>query len=120
MARFLVDQQLPRALVHHLSSKGHDAKHTKGYPGGTTLPDADITRIADTEHRIVVTKDEDFRISHLLNRRPAQLLHITCGNISTHDLLSLIDRHYTALEAALNTYSYIELSRADIIIHDPS
>lgn len=118
MAGFLVDQQLPRALAHHLTSRGHDAKHTKDYPGGTTLPDAEIIRIADTEQRMVVTKDEDFRISHLLKRQPARILHINCGNISTSDLLALIDHHYTAFEAALTEYSYIEIDRPGVIIHD--
>lgn len=120
MTAFLIDQQLPRALAHHLTGKGHDATHTKDYPGGTTLPDDEIIRIADTELRVVVTKDEDFRVSHLLGRRPARLLHITCGNISTQDLIALVDQHYVTLEAALSDYSYIELDRVGIIVHDPS
>lgn len=120
MASFLVDQQLPRALADHLTSRGHDAKHIKDYEGGTTLPDTEVTRIADAEHRIVVTKDDDFRVSHLLSKRPARLVHITCGNISTRDLLSLVDSHYPALEVAIATYHYIELDRPGVIIHDPS
>lgn len=27
-----------------------------------------------------MTKDDDFRISHLLGKPPARLLHVTCGN----------------------------------------
>lgn len=120
MTRFLVDQQLPRALATHLTSRGHDATHLKDYPGGTTLDDATVAQIADTEGRIVVTKDDDFRVSHLLNRRPARLLHITCGNISTPDLLALIGRHYVDLVATLDTYRYLEIDRPGVIIHDPS
>ncbi|MCR1785469.1 DUF5615 family PIN-like protein [Nocardioides carbamazepini] len=79
MTGFLVDQQLPRALAHYLTERGHDARHIKDYPGGTTMPDPEVARWADTEDRFVVTKDDDFRISHLLRKRPARLLHITCG-----------------------------------------
>lgn len=120
MTAFLIDQQLPRALAHHLTAKGHDAKHTKDYPGGSTMPDVEVIRIADTEHRVAVTKDEDFRVSHLLDRKPARLLHVTCGNISTRDLLALVDQHYAALEVALIECNYIELDRIGIIIHDRS
>lgn len=120
MARFLVDQQLPRTLATHLIGRGHDAKHIKDYPGGATLEDTAVARIADTEDRIVVTKDDDFRVTHLLRRSPKRLLHVTCGNISTPDLIALIDRHYAALSAVLAEYNYIEINRPGIIIHDPS
>lgn len=120
MTRFLVDQQLPHALATHLTSLGHDATHLKDYPSGTRLDDAKVAQIADAEGRIVVTKDDDFRVSHLLNKRPARLLHVTCGNISTPDLLALVDRHYTELVATLETYRYIEIDRPGVIIHDPS
>jgi predicted nuclease of predicted toxin-antitoxin system len=89
---FLVDQQLPRALATFLVERGHDARHIKEYNGGTTMPDRDIARLADSEDRCAVTKDDDFRISHLLGKPPAQLLHVTCGNISTRDLLVLFDQ----------------------------
>lgn len=120
MTKFLVDQQLPRALATHLTSRGHDARHIKDYPGGATLQDTEIARIADIEDRTVVTKDDDFRITHLLHRAPTRLLHVTCGNISTSDLIALIERHYTDLSVALAEYNYIEIDRPGIIIHDPS
>lgn len=55
---------------------GHDSKHVKEYAGGPTMDDAQIARIADGEGRVVVTKDDDFRISHLLKGTPARLLHV--------------------------------------------
>ncbi|SNU02760.1 Predicted nuclease, contains PIN domain, potential toxin-antitoxin system component [Ruaniaceae bacterium KH17] len=120
MTQFIVDQQLPRALALHLTERGHGATHVKDYPGGTTLRDDAIARIADDEQRFVITKDDDFRIAHLLHQTPARLLHITCGNISTRDLIALIDQHYDALSAALAAYNYIELDRAGVIVYDPT
>lgn len=78
MTVFLVDQQLPKALATSLSERGHDARHIKEYDGGTTMPDPDIALLADSEDRFVVTKDDDFRITHLLGKPPALLLHVTC------------------------------------------
>jgi predicted nuclease of predicted toxin-antitoxin system len=120
MAGFLVDQQLPRALATHLTGLGHDAVHIKDYPGGSTLADVEIARIADAENRIIVTKDEDFRVSHLLSKHPARLLHVTCGNISTPDLLALFDRHYAELVVAIDAFRYLEIDRPGVIVHDPS
>lgn len=73
MTAFLVDQQLPKALANYLTEHGHDARHVKDYPGGTTMTDAEIARLSDAEGRFVVTKDEDFRISHLLGKPPARI-----------------------------------------------
>lgn len=112
MTSFLVDQQLPKALATFLADRGHDARHIKDYAGGTTMLDPDIARLADPEARFVVTKDDDFRISHLLGKPPARLLHVAGGNITTRDLLALFDEHWSALNAGLATYRHLELTRA--------
>ncbi len=118
MTSFLVDQQLPKALATFLTERGNDARHIKEYDGGTTMPDPNIALLADSEARFVVTKDDDFRISHLLGRPPARLLHVTCGNISTRDLLVLFDQQWSALDTALAAYKYLEINRAGVFIHD--
>lgn len=120
MTAFLVDQQLPSRLASHLGDRGHDARHVKQYPGGTTLGDAEIAEIADLEGRMVVTKDEDFRVLHLTRQRPARLLIITCGNIATSDLLALLDRNFTDLTLAVDRYRFVELHRGGVFIHDPT
>lgn len=120
MTAFLVDQQLPSRLASYLGGRGHDARHVKQYPGGTTLGDSEIAAIADREGRTVVTKDDDFRVLHLTRQRPARLLIITCGNIATVDLLALLDQHFADLTAAVDQYQFVELHRGGVFIHDPS
>ncbi|MFC7621048.1 DUF5615 family PIN-like protein [Microlunatus sp. GCM10028923] len=120
MSAFLIDQQLPSRLAVHLVGLGHDARHVKQYPGGTTLRDIEIAAIADHENRIVVTKDDDFRVLHLTRQQPARVLIVTCGNITTPDLLALFDRYYTDLATAIVEYQYVELHRDGVFIHDPS
>lgn len=118
MTSFLVDQQLPRALATFLADRDQDARHIKEYVGGTTLPDVEIARIADAENRFVVTKDDDFRISRLLGKPPARLLHVTCGNIPTSGLLALFDEHWYALDTGLSTHRYLEINRAGVFVHE--
>lgn len=120
MTAFLVDQQLPKALATYLTEHGDDATHIKDYPGGTTMGDLEVARLADAEGRFVVTKDDDFRISHLLGKPPAKLLHVACGNISTRDLLAMFDRHWPEFRTAVETYRYLEINRPGVVIHDPS
>lgn len=84
------------------------------------MPDAEITRIADLEQRVVVTKDDDFRVTHLLSRRPAALLHVTCGNITTVDLLAMFDQCHVDLAGAIDICSHVEINRTGVFIHDSS
>lgn len=118
MTSLLVDQQVPKALATFLAERGHNARHIKEYDGGTTMPDHEIARLADFEDRFVVTKDDDFRISHLLGKPPARLLHVTCGNITTRGLLTLFGEHRSELDAGLSTYRYLEINRAGVFVHD--
>lgn len=81
--KFLVDAQLPARLAEALREAGHDAVHTTDLPHGNRTSDAEITEVADGEHRVVVTKDRDFRDSHLLQRQPARLLVIATATSRT-------------------------------------
>ena len=51
---------------------------------------------------------------------PPALLHVTCGNIATADLLALVDQFHTDLATALESYNYVELDRPGVIVHDPN
>lgn len=72
--RFLVDAQLPERLTRQLIDAGHDALHTAQLSDGNRTTDEEIARIADEQDRVVVSKDRDFRDSHLLRRTPRRLL----------------------------------------------
>ena len=43
-----------------------------------------------SDDRIVVTKDRDFEVSHLVRQEPRQLLLVTTGNIANTNLLDLV------------------------------
>ena len=56
---FLVDNQLPNALVGFLVSQGHKAKHVLEL-GMDEADDRTIWSYAEENHCVIVTKDEDF------------------------------------------------------------
>lgn len=115
--KFLVDAQLPARLARHLTEAGHDARHTSDLPDGNRTSDAEIYLTADTEERVVVTKDRDFRDSHLLRGSPRRLLVIATGNVTNDELLSLVEANLGEIETALDEAAFVELTRDRLIIH---
>ena len=115
--RLLVDAQLPRRLVVLLQSLECDAIHTLDLPDGNATTDQVICEVADREDRIVVTKDRDFRNSHLLSGRPRRLMHITTGNMPNTPLLALIAGALAEVEAGFGMADFVELTDAGLIIH---
>jgi predicted nuclease of predicted toxin-antitoxin system len=116
--KFLVDAQLPRRLCQWLPENGHDAVHTLDLASGNRTPDFEIIRIADTEERVVVTKDDDFVQSFLLRNQPQRLVLIATGNISNAKLGQLIAAALPAVVEAFGTARYIEISHDSMIIHE--
>jgi predicted nuclease of predicted toxin-antitoxin system len=115
--KFVVDAQLPRRLARQLTVAGHDALHCSDFPLENRTPDNEITFLAATDHRVVVTKDNDFVTSFWLRGTPPKLLLISTGNISNDSLCRLMATNLPALAAALTNHSFVELSLSAIIIH---
>jgi predicted nuclease of predicted toxin-antitoxin system len=115
--KFLVDAQLPVRLVRQLTAAGHDAIHTSDLPDGNRTTDADLARFADDEDRAVVTKDRDFRDSHLLRGTPRRLLIVATGNIANDDLLALFERHLETIVSALEEVTFAELESDRLVVH---
>jgi hypothetical protein len=66
--RFLIDAQLPPALVRWLIEAGHEAEHVVDR-GMQAASDAAIWNLALREHAAIVTKDEDFAQRHVVTGR---------------------------------------------------
>jgi len=115
--KFLVDAQLPLRLARSISTAGHDVVHTSELPDGNRTTDPEIARLADSEDRVVVTKDRDFRDGHLLRSSPRRLLIVVTGNISNDDLAALFDRNLDAIITALDEVRFVELGPDRLIVH---
>jgi predicted nuclease of predicted toxin-antitoxin system len=85
-------------------------------PNRTT--DDEISDVTDAEDRVVVSKDSDFRDSHLISGTPRKLLVVTAGNIKNQDLLQLLDEHLGAIVSALESADLVELGRTELTVHD--
>ena len=106
-----------RVGARRLQMAGHDVLHTLDLPEANRTTDADITRLAVSDGRIVITKDADFVNSHVLRGLPPRLLVISTGNITNPELETLFAAQLVAIIAAFQTSRYVELSRTNLIIH---
>jgi predicted nuclease of predicted toxin-antitoxin system len=109
--KFLIDAQLPTRLADFLNRAGHDAVHTIALPDGNRSTDSQIAQLAETDGRVVVTKDQDFRDGQLLVQSPRQLLVVATGNITNDALLSLFEAHLDSIVSALEEADFVELSQ---------
>ena len=114
---FLIDAQLPARLARALAAAGHDAIHTSDLPDGNRSTDNDIAWRADSETRVVVTKDRDFRDGHLLAGSPRRLLVVATGNITNNALMALFATNLDILVAAFDNADFIELGPAALVVH---
>ncbi len=116
--KFLIDAQLPLRLSNLLAEANHDSIHTSGLPDGNRTGDRQLADIADSENRVVVTKDRDFRDSHLLQNLPRRLLVVATGNIANDELLALFEANLSLIADAFENASLVEISEASVVIHD--
>jgi predicted nuclease of predicted toxin-antitoxin system len=116
--KFLVDAQLPDRLARALVAAGHDANHTSGLPDGNRTKDGVLMSLADSEDRVLVTKDGGFRDSHLLRGAPRRVLIVATGNIHNSELPALFDAHLGELIAALEGNDLVELDQWSVSIYE--
>ena len=116
--KFLVDAQLPARLVSMLAGHGHDAIHTSVLPDGNRSTDAQVAHAADRDQRVIVSKDSDFRDSHLIGGTPKQLLVVATGNVTNNELLTLFDRYLEVIVESLARVDYVELRRDAVVVHE--
>lgn len=115
--RFLVDAQLPKRLSIALASAGHDSIHSSDLPDGNRTTDSVLAAVADSDDRVVVTKDGDFRHSHLLTGRPRRLLVVKTGNITNAGLLLLFESNLQELVGALEQARFVEINATSLVVH---
>jgi predicted nuclease of predicted toxin-antitoxin system len=115
--KFLVDAQLPLRLARLLQTAGYDTLHTRDLPQQNATPDFDINALSIAQQRIVITKDTDFLNSFLTLQQPYKLLLITTGNIRNSELEALFMQNLQHLVELFEQYSYIEMNRDAIVVH---
>ena len=116
--KFIVDAQLPKSLSDLLNYKGFDSIHTLDLPNGNSTSDKIITEIAFKEKRIVITEDNDFLESFIINSKPEKLIVVRTGNIPNPHLLIIFDKNLELIKSMISRSNLIEITRSEIAEHE--
>ncbi|MFC4725732.1 DUF5615 family PIN-like protein [Glycocaulis abyssi] len=99
---FLVDVQLPKALARWITEQGAEAVHAHDVGLGRAT-DHEICELAQTQGRIIVTKDADFLGLSLRFDPAIRLVWVRMGNVSTNALLDRFSTAWPQIRTALNS-----------------
>jgi predicted nuclease of predicted toxin-antitoxin system len=100
--KFLIDNQLPKALAEHLRARGQDCQHVLE-AGLAHASDISICRYAEAQDRILISKDEDFLYLCNLPTSKIRLVWVRLGNCRTTVLLAAFDRLWSTIESCFAT-----------------
>jgi predicted nuclease of predicted toxin-antitoxin system len=94
--RFLVDAQLPPALVRWFVEAGHEAAHVQEV-GLLAASDAAVWSYALEHGSIVVTKDEDFAARAATSDAAPTVVWLRVGNTSNRALRAWTNARLTSI-----------------------
>lgn len=114
--KWLVDAQLPLALAVAIRMTGRDVIHTLDLPQANATKDHRINDLLTEEDRVLITKDRDFKASHITQGIPERLVFITTGNIRNAQLVPLFVRNMPRIEAAFTNGNFVEFGLDGIIV----
>jgi predicted nuclease of predicted toxin-antitoxin system len=108
--KFLCDVHISYKICKFLENEGHSAIHVNSILDKWLTKDGAICEYADKNGLIVLTKDEDFRASFILKRKPKKLLRVVLGNISNQKLIDILDKSLNLIEKIdLNESFFVEI-----------
>ncbi len=111
---FIVDAQLPQRLSEYLKLRGHLSVHTLELPNGNLTSDKFIKSKAVSDNLVLVTKDDDFLYSFIIEKKPKKLILVKTGNISNKDLLAIFSNNLDKIVSLLRNHSLIEVTTNEI------
>lgn len=88
--KFLCDVHISIRIAKSLEELDFKCEHVNRILEKWNTSDDDIIRYVDRNDLILITKDQDFRNSFLLNSTPRKLIKIDLGNLSNENLLKRI------------------------------
>ena len=100
--RFLVDNQLPRALARLLTDLGHQAVHVLDIELAQ-VDDHTLWAYAAQHGFVIISKDADFADLALLDPHRVQLVWVRIGNCRKSVLLEGIKNSLSTIEQELNS-----------------
>ncbi len=100
--KFLVDNQLPGALVTFFRLRGVECQHVLDVDLAKSK-DSEIWEFAQRHGMVLISKDADFFHLATNPRSTGQLIWIRLGNCRTPELLAAIDKVWAHIQACVTS-----------------
>lgn len=95
---------------------GLEAIHVNEIFEGSVTKDIEISKFADLNKYVVISKDEDFENLHFAKQTPSKLIRVLLGNTSTSELILIFEKHIPELEKLdSNSRFYVEISKNQFV-----
>lgn len=105
--RFLCDVHISYKIKKFLQSQNHYCIHINEILAQDRTEDHDISAYCNERGLILITKDEDFLDTYLIERLPNKLIKINLGNISTNKLIDIINKALPLVKELENKKSFL-------------
>ena len=117
--RFLCDVHISYKIKKFLKNKDHYCIHINEILSQDRTIDHDIAAYCNEKDLILITKDEDFLDTYLIEHLPRKLIKIHLGNISTNKLIDIIDKALLFVKEIENrNYFLVEIYKNRIEISE--
>ncbi|MCU0391022.1 MAG: DUF5615 family PIN-like protein [Thermoflexibacter sp.] len=115
--KILCDVHIAYKLVNFLISKGIEATHVNHILDSWFTKDSKIAEFVDSNDYTLVSKDADFKESHLLRSTPQKLIKVNLGNISNKELIKIFEENLSTFQNYMDSGKcMIEINKDSIVI----
>lgn len=114
--KFLIDENLPPALVDVFHQSGLEARHVNHYQNKTPISDNALRKASMDEGWIIVTRDDDFVKSYVNRKVPEKLIYVY--NLpSKQEILDAFSTHLHYIVQLITENELIELNPLGVKSH---
>ena len=116
--KILCDIHISQKVTKFFANKGIISEHVNNILDKWFTHDNKICEFADKNDFVVITKDSDFKNSHFIKQIPKKLIKINLGNISTAELLNILENCFALIVEKFdsNEICYLEINKDYLLI----
>ncbi len=117
-AKFLLDENMPFALLEFLKKKGHDADHLKKLEK-VGIKNGEVYKVAEQHGSWILTRDSDFKSYHkFITHNIRGIIVFTLTDTTTRNILDVMNRFLKTHCDRLTSIHLIIIEDSTVKIYD--
>ena len=109
--KFIIDAQLPSSLKDIFHEIDIECIHTLELLHQNNSTDTEIRNYCVENDAILITKDEDFYYTHILNQQPEKLILLKTGNCSKSEMKNIIKKNIQSIIELIQKENFIIINK---------